>query len=48
MNKSITKAANQLHLAQPAVSLVIKEIENHYQITLFDRMNRKIYPTFSC
>lgn len=44
--KSITKAANQLHLAQPAVSLVIKEIENHYQITLFDRMNRKIYPTF--
>lgn len=44
--KSITKAAKELHLAQPAVSLVIKEIENHYQIILFDRMNRKIYPTF--
>ncbi|MEG0403902.1 MAG: LysR family transcriptional regulator [Anaerorhabdus sp.] len=42
---SITKAAEALHLAQPAVSLAIKELENYYGICLFDRLTRKIYPT---
>lgn len=42
---SISKAAKELFLAQPAVSLAIKEIEEHYHITLFDRLNRKLYPT---
>lgn len=42
---SITKAAEELHLAQPAVSLAIKEMEEYYGIRLFDRLARKIYPT---
>jgi DNA-binding transcriptional LysR family regulator len=44
-NRSITKAGEQLHIAQPAVSLAIKELETHYGITLFDRISRKLYPT---
>ncbi len=43
--QSITKAAKKLYMAQPAVSLAVKELEEHYQILLFERMNRKIYPT---
>lgn len=43
--KSITKAANELHISQPSVSLAIKELEEKYQTILFDRMNRQIYPT---
>lgn len=43
--KSITQAAKELHISQPSVSLAIKELEEHYQTILFDRMNRQIYPT---
>lgn len=42
---SITKAAQRLHLAQPSVSLAIRELENYYGIKLFDRMSRRIYAT---
>ena len=31
---SITKAAEDLHMTQPAVSLAIKELETHYEIRL--------------
>ena len=44
-HKSITKAAKELHISQPSVSLAIKELEEKYQTILFDRMNRQIYPT---
>lgn len=44
-NRSITKAAGQLHLAQPSVSLAIRELENYYGVCLFDRISRRIYPT---
>lgn len=44
-HKSITQAAKELHISQPSVSLAIKELEEHYQTILFDRMNRQIYPT---
>lgn len=44
-NESITKAANALHLAQPSVSLAVKELEDYYGIRLFERMSRKIYAT---
>lgn len=44
-NCSITKAADQLHIVQPSVSLAIKELENYYGICLFDRIGRRIYPT---
>lgn len=46
-NSSITKAAEQLHIVQPSVSLAIKELENYYGICLFDRIGRRIYPTAS-
>lgn len=44
-NLSFTKAGKQLYMAQPAVSLAIKEIEEYYKIKLFDRIGRNIYPT---
>lgn len=43
--ESITNAASALHLAQPSVSLAIKELEEYYQIRLFDRIGKKIYIT---
>lgn len=42
---SITKAADLLYIAQPSVSLAIKELENHYGIRLFERIGKRIYPT---
>ena len=43
--QSVTRGAEQLNIAQPAVSLAIKELERFYQVKLFERMNRKIYLT---
>ena len=42
---SITKAAQELHLAQPSVSLAVRELEDYYGIRLFDRIGRHIAPT---
>ena len=42
---SITKAAQELHLAQPSVSLAIRELEDYYGIRLFDRIGRHIAAT---
>lgn len=42
---SITKAAQELHLAQPSVSLAIRELEDYYGILLFDRIGRHIAAT---
>ncbi|MEG2908291.1 MAG: LysR family transcriptional regulator [Erysipelotrichaceae bacterium] len=44
---NITKAAQHLYMAQPAVSLAIRELEEHYGICLFDRIARKLYLTKS-
>ena len=44
-NESITKAAETLNMTQPTVSIAIKEIEQHYHVQLFERMNRKLYIT---
>lgn len=46
-NQGITKAARQLHLAQPSVSLAISELEKYYGVRLFERMGRCIFPTRS-
>ena len=40
---SITKAAESLHLSQPAVSLAIRQLEDYYGILLFDRISKKLY-----
>lgn len=37
--KSFTKAAKILNLTQPAISAQIKQVENKYQIRLFNRTN---------
>ena len=37
---STTKAAAQLNMSQPAVSLAVKELENYYEVRLFDRIGR--------
>lgn len=37
-----TKAADSLHMTQPAVSLAIKELEQYYGVTLFDRIGRRL------
>lgn len=42
---NVTRAAEELHLAQPSVSLAIKELEEYYGIRLFERMGRRILPT---
>lgn len=44
-NNSITKASKQLYLAQPSVSLAIKELELHYNQKLFERIGRRLYLT---
>ena len=38
--ESITKAAEELNMAQPAVSFAIRELESYYGTKLFERMNR--------
>ena len=37
-----TKAAAHLNMSQPAVSLAIKELENYYGVSLFDRINKRL------
>lgn len=37
-----TKAADKLHMTQPAISLAIKELEQYYGVTLFDRIGRRL------
>lgn len=40
-----TKAAEMLHMTQPAVSLAIKELEQYYGVVLFDRIGRRLHIT---
>ena len=40
-----TKAAEALHMTQPAVSLAIKELEQYYGVRMFDRIGRRLQIT---
>ena len=40
-----THAAETLHMAQPAVSLAIRELEQYYGVRLFDRIGRRLVLT---
>ena len=42
---SVTKAAKILHIAQPAVTRSIQDLENDYGVCLFDRLNHRLYRT---
>lgn len=42
---SITKAAERLHIAQPAVSQTVSDLESYYGVQLFDRLNHRLYLT---
>lgn len=43
--ESITKAAEELHLTQPAVSIQLKNFQDQFDIALTENVGRKIYIT---
>ncbi|HKJ32246.1 MAG TPA: LysR family transcriptional regulator [Balneolales bacterium] len=43
--KSITRAANELHMTQPAVSIQVKKLQNSIDIPLIEIIGRKLYLT---
>ncbi len=45
---NMTKAAEHLNMTQPAVTKAIKDIEEHYGIRLFERLNKGLAPTEKC
>lgn len=44
-NYNTTRAAENLNMTQPSVSLAIKELEQYYGIVLFDRIGRRLQIT---
>lgn len=42
---NISKAARKMMISQPSVSVAIRELEEYYQIKLFDRISRRLYLT---
>lgn len=42
---SITKASEELHLTQPAVSIQLKNFQNQFELPLFEVINKRIYIT---
>lgn len=45
INRSITRAAQQLYVAQPTVTMAIRELEEELRVRLFERKNNRIVPT---
>jgi LysR family transcriptional regulator, low CO2-responsive transcriptional regulator len=44
-NESVTKAAEALHLTQPAVSIQLKNFQDQFEIPLTETVGRKLYVT---
>ena len=42
---SMSVAANRLYLTQPTVSQTIRDLEDHYQVQLFERSHKKLFIT---
>ncbi len=45
LQNGITKAAETLHISQPAISNAIKELEDEFNLKLFKRVNKKLILT---
>lgn len=44
-NKSFSRAADAINLSQPTISSHIKDLENHFNCKLIDRLEKKAVPT---
>jgi DNA-binding transcriptional LysR family regulator len=44
-HQSFSRAADELHLTQPGVSMQVKELEDHAGLPLFDRIGRTMHVT---
>jgi DNA-binding transcriptional LysR family regulator len=44
-NLSFSRAAEELHLTQPAVSIQVKKLEDHVGLSLFEQLGKKIHLT---
>lgn len=44
-NKNMTAAANAMFMSQPAISQAVSELEEYYQVRLFERLSKKLYLT---
>ena len=44
-NLNMTAAAEALFISQPSVSQVIRELEKYYDVRLFERYPKTLYPT---
>ena len=42
---NMTRAAEELHMAQPAVTRAIQEMEHYYGVRLFERLGRHLAAT---
>ncbi|MEO6984002.1 MAG: LysR family transcriptional regulator [Paralcaligenes sp.] len=42
---SFSRAAEELHLSQPAVSIQVKQLEGHAGLRLFEQLGKKVYLT---
>lgn len=42
---SVTRAAERLHVTQPAITAHLKALEEHYEVSLFTRTSRRLVPT---
>lgn len=44
-HKSVSKAAEHLHLTQPAISKRLRNLEQEFEVRLFDHIGRQVQPT---
>ena len=42
---NMTQAAESLFISQPSVSQAVRELEDYYEVKLFERYPKKLYPT---
>ena len=43
--EGMTRAAEKMHISQPSVSQAIREMEEHYQTRLFERLGKRLFLT---